>query len=409
MKFLILFISVISIQFVIKAQETKIFHVYFPFDVSEITESEKARIYEEVLPFVDSTQVISIQIIGNTDAISSNEYNYELGLKRASSVKEMLADFLPVISKISSLGKSTPKFPNETSQGRQSNRRVDIVIEYNLKMEELIDEFTGTESQPFENDTTITFKEGVEFHIKAESFYPNKIKDVQFEVTEVLSPFAIIQNNLSTMTADGRCLKSGGMILTQAQIDGNPVLPNDSITVRIPASEIDTSMTIWDIKVVDGDTLWIESDIQMTYNEKDKYYEFKTSNMPSINVDAPVIGPAIDKIQGLFKDKNTTIKARGKSYVECYLISYDELIVLRGDLIKPKKSYFAPCLTDPNDIVIAHVKKKDKDFYMVKPLGEIKLKRGFNHFVIRKRDLKSIHSYREYENTVQERCDELLK
>lgn len=211
------------------------------------------------------------------------------------------------------------------------------------------------------------------------------------------------------MTADGRCLSSGGMILTQANVSGVPVSPSDSIPIRIPTSQIDTNMTLWDVKVVDGDTLWIESEIKMTYNEKEKYYEFKTSNMPNINIDAPVIGPVIGKIQGLFKDKNTTIKARGKSYVECYLISDDELIVLRGDLIKPKKSYFAPCLTDPNDMVIAHLKKKDKEYYMIEPLGEIKLKRFFNHFVIRKRDLKSIHSYEEYEKMVREMCEDLRK
>ncbi|WP_258540969.1 OmpA family protein [Parvicella tangerina] len=391
-------------------QDQQVFSVYFESDKHEVSAAEKTRIFGETLPFLDSVEVVSIQIIGNTDAYSSNQYNQKLGLKRASAVKELLADFLPVTSTISSLGKSQPKYSNETAKGRRSNRRVDIIINYNKSPKCITSEEEKTaEPKNFENDTIITFPEGVEFHIKAETFFPNKIKDISFSTREVLSPYSIYQNGLSTMTADGRCLKSGGMIFTEAQVDGVPVKPNDSILVRIPASAIDTSMQLWDIEVVDGDTVWVESDIEMTFNEEEKYYEFKTSSMPSINVDVPVastiasgIGGLIDLITKPFTDDNTTIKSRGRKFRECYLVSNDELIVLKGDLFKPRKSYFEPCLTDPNDILIAHVYKKNKDCFIVKPLGEIKLKTFFNRFVIRKRDLKDIKSLEDYNKEVDQ-------
>ncbi len=395
----------------ITGQDQKIFSIYFGFDEINLEKSQQLVVDSEVIPFLKKHEVTGIKIYGNTDSVSSSQYNIALGLERANSVRAQLSPYFSEEIECKSLGKSSPKFSNETEEGRKSNRRVDIVITYQSEKPNQIVS-NKIEEKPFENDTIIRCEDGVELHIKAETFYPSKTKDVTITTREALSPLNIIRNNLSTMTADGRCLESGGMIFTSAEIDGVPTQPNDSITVRIPASKIDTNMKIWDVEVVDGDTLWVESDLKLTFNEEEKYYEFKTSRMPSINVDVPVASTVADGISGLlkvFKDDNTTIKARGKQFVECYLVSDDELIVLRGELIKPKKSHFEPCLTDPNDIVIAHVKKKDKDFYMVKPLGAIKLKQFFNRFVIRKRDLKDIDSFDQYEHEVEEVCEHLTQ
>lgn len=405
----------ILLNTLVTAQEQETFSIYFPFDVSEIPEDEKNKIFAELLPFIDTVKVLSIQMIGNTDSYSSNDYNQVLGMKRAVAAKEVLEDFLPVASTISSLGKSTPKFSNETNEGRSSNRRVDIIVKYQLIQKEYSEANPAIDTETmFENDTLIKFPEGIELHVKANTFYPNKIKEVTFKAQEVLSPYSIYQRGLSTMTADGRCLKSGGMMFTDAQINGQSVQPNDSILVRIPASEIDTNMKIWDIQVVDGDTLWVESDIKLNFNEDGGYYEFKSKGLPSINVDVPVvsgvvsgIGSFIDLLTKPFDDDDLTIKSRRKVFIECYLVSNDELIVLKGDLFKPKKSYFEPCLTDPQDIVICHTSRKGKDYYMVTQLGDLKFKKLLNHYVIRKKNLKQITSKEEYDKQIEEHFSHL--
>jgi peptidoglycan-associated lipoprotein len=70
-------------------------------------------------------------IAGHTDNAGSEDYNYELGKRRADAVSRYLItqkkiDPLKVVSV--SYGKSTPLQDNSTSQGRAKNRRVEILV-----------------------------------------------------------------------------------------------------------------------------------------------------------------------------------------------------------------------------------------------------------------------------------------
>ncbi|HEY6368857.1 MAG TPA: OmpA family protein [Candidatus Binatia bacterium] len=70
-------------------------------------------------------------IAGHTDNAGSEDYNYELGKRRADAVSRYLItqkkiDPLKVVSV--SYGKSTPMQDNSTSQGRAKNRRVEILV-----------------------------------------------------------------------------------------------------------------------------------------------------------------------------------------------------------------------------------------------------------------------------------------
>jgi peptidoglycan-associated lipoprotein len=70
-------------------------------------------------------------IAGHTDNAGPEDYNYEIGKKRADAVSRYLitqkkVDPLKVVSV--SYGESTPLHDNSTSQGRAKNRRVEILV-----------------------------------------------------------------------------------------------------------------------------------------------------------------------------------------------------------------------------------------------------------------------------------------
>lgn len=70
-------------------------------------------------------------VAGHTDNVGSEDYNYELGKKRADAVSRYLItqkkmDPLRVVSV--SYGESAPMIENNTAQGRAKNRRVELLI-----------------------------------------------------------------------------------------------------------------------------------------------------------------------------------------------------------------------------------------------------------------------------------------
>jgi peptidoglycan-associated lipoprotein len=70
-------------------------------------------------------------VAGHTDSAGSEDYNYELGKRRADSVSRYLItqkkmDPLRVVTV--SYGKTAPAAENNTSQGRAKNRRVEILV-----------------------------------------------------------------------------------------------------------------------------------------------------------------------------------------------------------------------------------------------------------------------------------------
>jgi peptidoglycan-associated lipoprotein len=70
-------------------------------------------------------------VAGHTDGVGSEDYNYELGRRRADSVSRYLVtqkkmDPLRVVTV--SYGKSAPLTDNNNAQGRAKNRRVEILV-----------------------------------------------------------------------------------------------------------------------------------------------------------------------------------------------------------------------------------------------------------------------------------------
>ena len=103
----------------------------FSFDQSELP-PDATRILDDLAAKVKGLdKTVYIEIEGHTDNIGSDEYNYQLGEKRAEAVRNYLNEKcgipLHAISVIS-YGESRPVAPNNTKDGRSKNRRVVVRV-----------------------------------------------------------------------------------------------------------------------------------------------------------------------------------------------------------------------------------------------------------------------------------------
>ena len=108
----------------------------FDIDSDELHATTKEDLSEmaEILKKYDDTNIL---IEGHTDATGSNDYNQNLSEERAASV----AGYLQTIGVNSDrlitegYGEEQPIAENDTEAGRQRNRRVEVAIYANEKME----------------------------------------------------------------------------------------------------------------------------------------------------------------------------------------------------------------------------------------------------------------------------------
>jgi outer membrane protein OmpA-like peptidoglycan-associated protein len=73
---------------------------------------------------------LHISIEGHTDSVGSDEYNQDLSERRAQSVREyFVRGGIPAATvDARGFGKAEPVAPNDTAEGRQQNRRVELVL-----------------------------------------------------------------------------------------------------------------------------------------------------------------------------------------------------------------------------------------------------------------------------------------
>jgi outer membrane protein OmpA-like peptidoglycan-associated protein len=104
--------------------------VLFDFD-SAVIRPDAARILGDVVDVLNAYSDLPVRVEGHTDSIASDSYNLELSERRAASVKAWLAahGVDPIRLLTVGHGESRPVAENDTSDGRQQNRRVEIVIE----------------------------------------------------------------------------------------------------------------------------------------------------------------------------------------------------------------------------------------------------------------------------------------
>jgi outer membrane protein OmpA-like peptidoglycan-associated protein/uncharacterized protein YegL len=107
----------------------KLNNIFFEFGKADLLETSYSDL-NRILSLLVSKDNLRIEIHGHTDDIGSNESNMDLAGRRAISVKKYLIDKGIDESRLEtfSFGESSPVATNETDEGRQLNRRVEIKI-----------------------------------------------------------------------------------------------------------------------------------------------------------------------------------------------------------------------------------------------------------------------------------------
>ena len=88
---------------------------------------------EKLSGFLHQYPQRTVQIEGFTDSVGSDDYNQGLSERRAGAVRDALTGMGVSGDRIRThgFGKSSPVADNSTSDGRQQNRRVDVIISEN--------------------------------------------------------------------------------------------------------------------------------------------------------------------------------------------------------------------------------------------------------------------------------------
>ncbi|REG81719.1 OmpA family protein [Algoriphagus antarcticus] len=110
----------------------------FPVDKSELSDVSKQNLMElaATLKKYEETNVL---IEGHTDNTGAEDYNMDLSRRRAYSVEDYLTSngIAKKRMEITAYGEMQPAATNDTDAGRQENRRVEVAIYANKKMQKM--------------------------------------------------------------------------------------------------------------------------------------------------------------------------------------------------------------------------------------------------------------------------------
>ena len=104
--------------------------VKFSFNQTTIPSDAAAVLDDLIQKIMVYDKAVWVEIEGHTDSTGGEEYNYTLGDKRASAVRDYMArGSVPLHAmNVISMGESSPVADNSTPDGRSQNRRVVIRV-----------------------------------------------------------------------------------------------------------------------------------------------------------------------------------------------------------------------------------------------------------------------------------------
>lgn len=104
--------------------------LYFRFESEELTDESRALV-PEILKTVRGRPAPEVVVVGHTDTTGSSAFNFELGLKRANSVRDLLVEAgldAPSVE-VMTLGEADLLVPTPDEVLEPRNRRVEIVVQ----------------------------------------------------------------------------------------------------------------------------------------------------------------------------------------------------------------------------------------------------------------------------------------
>lgn len=103
--------------------------IYFDFNKSELR-CDSYNELNRLIKYLDDNKNVEIEVSGHTDSFGTGDYNEKLSLDRAKAVTIFLEGkgIAPERLSYKGYGENQPISSNDTSEGRQKNRRIEIMI-----------------------------------------------------------------------------------------------------------------------------------------------------------------------------------------------------------------------------------------------------------------------------------------
>jgi hypothetical protein len=217
-----------------------------------ILNEESKKTLTELVEKINPISVFTIYLKGATDADGSDKSNQDLAKRRVQVVRRFMENKGIMSNHFSTenLGESQPIADNTTAEGKQKNRRVEVLISFSpssetnnskpKNMTQLYQQL-AVKTQSFKintnRDTILQGEKGTRLFIPKGSFAgigDNAVVD--FQLKECYDFSDMIGENLTTMDGD-KMLRTGGMIYTEATSNGKKLALKNSIDVEFASKE----------------------------------------------------------------------------------------------------------------------------------------------------------------------------
>ncbi len=104
--------------------------IYFPYNSSQKKNNRKIEAYLNDVAKRVKKSGETVVLTGHSDSIGNDAYNYKLALKRANKIRNYLVSKGVSAKKVKAMskGETEPVATNNTPEGRDKNRRVELII-----------------------------------------------------------------------------------------------------------------------------------------------------------------------------------------------------------------------------------------------------------------------------------------
>lgn len=295
---LIILLSLFSIPVFCQNSSTP-FSIYFDYGKHDIRDGEHKTL-NDLIDTIKLLKDYSLKLTGNTDADGTNSFNQTLSENRIQAVKDFLIKkgISESNIKATAWGEMKPISDNQTENGKQQNRRVDIYIEKltpsvvekkfpfekdkKYAISRLYKEL-DPQMQNFEIETgkesTIVGTKGTLIHISANAFDVPDKSAVKIKLKEAYTYGDIISQNLTT-NSNKDILQTDGMVYLEATYNGSSIKPKEDLFLMMPR-KLSNSNQENDMQFFKGERNIKTNAINWTVPEKPNFSFFFQSYDPS--------------------------------------------------------------------------------------------------------------------------------
>ena len=310
------------------------FSVYFDNDKAVLRKESKVLL-TKMSDSIKKLDVKSIYTFGNTDNNADSLYNVKLSFKRTESVSKFLISqgINENLFTKKFFGEEKPLSSNETDDGKQKNRRVDIMVVYQIKkvipikVDSIPLKIVEVEKvvpiiiiDPCSKDTVISLPNGTLLVFNLCEYLENK--DC-LDISETLNSADARSQGLTTLDAFGNPLVSCGMVGVEPKAGCETICFKKPVLIKLPFFEkaecnpCGRTPILYDI---DKNGNWVISKTKIKVVKVDgkEYYQYDipcTSKKKNCDCPKPKIKFKI-KTKRKFKIINVTVSS------DCPLAAY---------------------------------------------------------------------------------------